>query len=953
MGQRVYLHLVEPEKYPDFTRRAARAVTRGALGNTIQFTSLRGFSSNGGGGMLAISDAADDGNPPIPDNGSVLTGIEETISRFVDKFNLGRVLWPAYPTLFAQNFRDMVDLCAARGLYLYDFWGFVPGSKGVKDMWSEYRIPPENDRYMRTVLGDHFLGYDNGEQDGRYIHALAKEGTPVLCSRRMQYRNFQSYFEKLGNTMNNNMVTLASLTFLHYFAREGNTIMLGAETAQALPSNPMWFSFIRGASKQYGLLCYGNASIFNRWSFKTYTPETVRDDYDPGDEEPDRKIQWGYESGFRSGTSLSLLRRLIYNQYMYNCDILGFENGWLVSEKAAPGDTEDRNTCIQGDTKYLLTPIGEIQRGCVEYVTTYGSPGVMYTPVALIADSLCGWVPPRHLYSSDAYKVWGNLPYIRGDYQLHCLFSILYPGYQNGSFYHDERGFLTSTPYGECADVLFSDVRKEILNRYDTAVLVADTELDVELYEKLKSFVSNGGTLVTFQEELGSATESVKLDKEYGSFFAEGNHAWGCGRVIVFGGEALERTYDGRDHHWDCDEEMAQPFRFRPEVEKGLRTVFEDTRILYADNPALQYTLAVKGQNRFTLYVANNTLTREAFNIKAVSGRIVSVKETPLGDDTTRRSEFLPRREYLHPAEPVRTEGEYAIEPYDCRIFQVETEGAEFTELPESNPVEPDDHLFLHAGWDCASAKGFLLDHSTFGHHFGGLMLPAEYFDRLDGEAAEREGQWFCRHGMRILVDFTKMLNHYPDLSIIGNFPKRTEASIERMETIIRKASSYGCAGTVFALHRMPENEYSGAETLEGAKKAFKRLKEFCSSLGIATYLSNRPLHARYCDMDLGHQRSLAKECRFDGFALNTAFALYEGESPVLESGDSLVMLSDCSQDILGQKYASYNPLSEGENRKALKEVFLKAHEKEFPVVLTAEYHDWDSVMKDLQFLHS
>ena len=64
-------------------------------------------------------------------------------------------------------------------------------------------------------------------------------------------------------------------------------------------------------------------------------------------------------------------------------------------------------------------------------------------------------------------------------------------------------------------------------------------------------------------------------------------------------------------------------------------------------------------------------------------------------------------------------------------------------------------------------------------------------------------------------------------------------------------------------------------------------------------------------------------------------------------------MLSDCSQDILGQKYASYNPLSEGENRKALKEVFLKAHEKEFPVVLTADYHDWDSVMKDLQFLHS
>ncbi len=208
MGNRVYPHLVEPEKYPDFTRRAAKAVTREALGNTIQFTSLRGFSMVGGEGMKAISDASDDGCDPISHNGSELTRLQETVSLYVDKFGLGKVLWPAYPTLFAKNFGELVDLCVEWGLYLYDFWGFVPGSKGLSQMWGEYRIPPQNDRLMSEKLGDHFLGYDNGEQDGRYIHALAKEGTPVVRGRKEQYRLFHSYFEKLGNTMNNHMVTL-------------------------------------------------------------------------------------------------------------------------------------------------------------------------------------------------------------------------------------------------------------------------------------------------------------------------------------------------------------------------------------------------------------------------------------------------------------------------------------------------------------------------------------------------------------------------------------------------------------------------------------------------------------------------------------------------------------------------------------------------------------------------
>ncbi len=37
----IYAHPVIPELYPDFTRRCAKAVTRGDLGDRIQFMTLR------------------------------------------------------------------------------------------------------------------------------------------------------------------------------------------------------------------------------------------------------------------------------------------------------------------------------------------------------------------------------------------------------------------------------------------------------------------------------------------------------------------------------------------------------------------------------------------------------------------------------------------------------------------------------------------------------------------------------------------------------------------------------------------------------------------------------------------------------------------------------------------------------------------------------------------------
>ena len=95
---------------------------------------------------------------------------------------------------------------------------------------------------------------------------------------------------------------------------------------------------------------------------------------------------------------------------------------------------EDRSTCV-------LTPIGKIQAKAREFTESYGQPGVMHTPVALLLDFYAGWTVPRHLFSDKGdytgntadrlYEIWGNRPYGSGDYLTHAVLSMLYPGYED------------------------------------------------------------------------------------------------------------------------------------------------------------------------------------------------------------------------------------------------------------------------------------------------------------------------------------------------------------------------------------------------------------------------------------------------------------------------------------------------------------------------------------------
>ena len=172
---------------------------------------------------------------------------------------------------------------------------------------------------LEAKLGERWLGMDIGEQDGRYIGGYANQMTPASASRFEQYLNFQRHFERMGDDLGHKLSALVSLNFGHYFLKEGTFTLIGAETAQGLPNNQVYYAFIRGAGGNTG--CLGSAML--RSGTVGATRPTAR-----------RAAAGGEIHGPTKGTSLSLLKRLIYSHILYNCVAVGFESGWIRGRQA-------------------------------------------------------------------------------------------------------------------------------------------------------------------------------------------------------------------------------------------------------------------------------------------------------------------------------------------------------------------------------------------------------------------------------------------------------------------------------------------------------------------------------------------------------------------------------------------------------------------------------------------
>jgi sugar phosphate isomerase/epimerase len=966
--RRVYPHPMRPQDHPEFTRRWARATTREDLGGVIQFAALRRFT----------------------EEKNRIVDIGEKLDLYTQgPLEMGKVVWPYCSTLAMDNFEELVDELKRRGLFLFDVWGYVPGTNPAGQYWGNYRTPYRPFELMRDRLGGRFLGMGNGEQDGRYIGAYAHLMYPTAQDRKLQYLNFYDYFAELGDDMSHFVTALCSLNYGHYFAAMGDHIMLGAETAQALPSNNLWYAYLRGAGKQYGLLWFGNASVWNRFSWKNYTASGGA-----GNE----------EHGPEHGTSLSLLRRLMYSHYAYNCSILGYESGWFYSE-GLEGDKEKREIA-------RATPIGEVQHGCVEFSREHPDPGALYTPVAFLLDFSNGWTYPRHLYTDSVYKTWGAMPYEAGDHQVHALYDLVYPGYQDAGFFHDERGFLTPTPFGDAFDVLFNDVRPEILRQYSVVILAGRQRIDAEVRDKLEGFVATGGHLVLTAAHLEGLGDLSWL----GLLSVGAPHAVRGGRVSYKGREHAEAPFDLvplelaggvtvlasvagkpfilRARHGDgmvdvvaspyglraepttapaaisnkADEEIPRTFHLLDSVAAHLSDVLAEQKLVDVGNPRLGYTTSWVDERHLVVTLINSGSAWEAYKLSCGTGTIKAVREWKLPPCPATTLGYYPAvtKDAILAAVAKGSPSRDAVEPGDVRVFALEVEGLGVALQPPIPIAARGDTRFLSL-WHVENLRDALLTRERLRQHFGGVKIEAKYLLERDTEYLKEEGAFFRRQKLDGIVDFIGLLNYYPKLTLIENLPERRDESIRVITGILDKMQPLGLTRALFALHRNSENNFGLEQARQSFASSLSLIADLARERGITVYLSTRPLvaRARLGKVDLPGVSSAGTAAFIRGLGkpnlklcLDVSHALMVGEEPAAvmeELGPEVALLAASApvQDGYGQFYNAHEPMAGTRWEAGLRDLFAALHSRrpELPICLNAVYESWDEVYRDVTVL--
>lgn len=955
LEHRVYAHLLDPREHPDYLRRHIRPPNWDTFGNRTHFMTLRDF------------DVEHD----------LIVNYRKKIAKHTRANELGDVIWPSYPIIFAKNFKDLVTEVRDANLYLFDIWGYVPGS-GPGSFPQQFRPPAGALKLLEAQLRDHWLGMDNGEQDGRYIGLYADEMYPSSGSRLLQYVNFQRFFERLTDQLGDKMSVLVSLNFGHYFLKEGLYTLIGAETGQALPNGQVFYVFIRGAGKQYGVPWFGNASGFNRWGWKVYGPE----------EHSGQVV-----GGPTKGTSLSLLKRLMYSQILYNSMLVGFDQGWFYRQREpAAGATQDFTETER------LSPIGDLQRGAGRWIREVGQPGALVTPVALMLDFFAGWTFPRQLYTSNVYRVWGNVPYGPGDYLTDGVLDMLYPGYQNSSYFHDESGFLTPTPYGDGSDCLLSDAPGWLLARYPMLVVAGDLEGGAEIHNKFETYVKQGGRLLITAGNLAKlgkglagvkvagrlkhlqSGESVDVGKTrllenspfdlYPLSFPKGARLraktsgipaaleidYGKGRITVlatpFGIGTKEaaglQAELGEDVKHEVDKQLAKPYPLLKHVRQILDEAFRSI-MLFEVGEGLSWITCRKGAGEYTLGVSNNAWRQQPLKLVSHCGRIESLRELPLDQSEKGAVGYLP--EGLKNVD-LGVSSKNTIAGGDIRIFSVKMREENVEEIAHvAPPARPQGRAIVLR--EARSIKEEVLSRPSFFQHFDSVVVDWRYLHRRDKDDLKQENKWIKLQKLKLFVDLTSGINLYPCLRLLDNIKADYLFSLAVIEDVMGKMEILRSHDLVLSLHRYPENNFTYAQCWQSFTTTLRHICERARDRQLMVHLRlclNKPPE------DLSKAAEFIERVGAPNLRLapSTSFLLVKKTGlsearKLLESKVGLWLIDTPRFDVAGRIWNGYAPIREYKERQSLANIL--AMRPQAPFVLDVVYKDPDEEYLDIKLL--
>jgi hypothetical protein len=354
---------------------------------------------------------------------------------------------------------------------------------------------------------------------------------------------------------------------------------------------------------------------------------------------------------------------------------------------------------------------------------------------------------------------------------------------------------------------------------------------------------------------------------------------------------------------------------------------------LFSVGDGLGYITCRKGPGDYTVGVFNNSLQSRPFQIASRCGPVRKVTELALGRDMRSAPGYWPHE--FQNNDGGRSDATN-ISGGDVRLFSVQVDETGVRVLrKETAPSRPAGRLLALRG--ISDLREEILRRPTFFEHFDGVKLDWTYLLRRDSEQLKRDRLWLERQQLRVVVDFTSGLNHFPDLTLLDLLPVPYAGSVAQMDDVLAKMKLAGVTNAIIATHMPPEFGATPEQVEESFKRGLRDLCRRAKERGITLHLQNRtgrwhgsvPEVLRLIE-DLG-----ADNLRF---ALNTSCADVKGS--LARAGDRLGMILASAP---GKSTPEMQrPVSEGAvDCTAFKSVWA-------PVVLDGEYAGPDDVFKDV-----
>ena len=959
-GVRIYPFKMDPKEHPDYQRSAVPHPSLDVFDPLPQFATLRDISTPN----------------------QHLDNYTELINSYCLDPNttLGHVVWPRDPGfMFADNYKDFIDFIHEKGLYVTSVHGFSP-------MVAGYHPPKEVLNYLDEKLGIKWFGMANGEQDGHYFGGFIREELPLNKRPIHQYLNFREYFHGMETILGPRLTTLLSSTYPHYQLKTGLYTLAGAETSQHGPNAQLRYAFIRGAGKQYGVIWFGNVSVYNRFGHKTYTTPSVtrgkvtcsesmkslgdkQSIKDKIHEKRTKLLEKKSENSFQCvkntslpgygrdklgdpygptcGTSLNLMKRLMYAQMLYNSGYVSFEGGWFYK------DQED-----------MLSPIGLIQHHA--FLWTQGMPllgqGIHTPTVAFYLDFLSGWTAPR--LKSEIFRTWTNLPYTAGDYLTDGLFREVFPNYQDASYFHDETGVSSPTPYGDLVDIILSDAPSSVLKQYDTVIIADEITGGLEVEMNIMEYIESGGHLVltvgnlvkfrrgAFNVTLDMNCHSVPAGSEvafiYEANFIENYNMTVCdlnvylpasdytliakllnndylivripfqgndngGTVTIFATPFAISSDQVATPMSEVDVTLPSPYPLLDHTRKVFNYILANASLFYTEtNLTLVQMLLNSSTNEFLVLISNPELREQPLKWGSYGRGVELMNEISLDQSEKGAVGYLPDG---YEGADIGKSTSTTIAGGDTRLFRVrvkQIEGnSDFEYIPKVRPKPQPKGIGLHLRHLEHSIRYEILKRPTFFQHYDSIVVDYSYLISKDIDFLADDRQWLSQQSVTIYVDASPSINLFPTLRFLTDDPVTYNKTVASLTNLMHKMNILGSHDLVLSLHGFPADE-----TKNQSSRDFNATIHYINNLGaqlnITVHMLDTPKNA-YSLMPLTRwldENGLSSV----KIVLNLAQLVNYGSNykydTVIKSRSSLLYVTAPGWDSYGSSYGNNVPIA-------------------------------------------